>query len=114
MRAHKTNIRDGLPTPGAFSPHDGSTSVDWQKYSTATATRKRTTNPPENYAVVTVNVGDVRAIENWLDVKHEPLDDNQAHSGINVPEEDGPEKTRIRLELSRIADVVITLESPVD
>jgi hypothetical protein len=118
MRAHSTNMRDGLPTAGAFSPHDGSLSADWQKYSSATDTRKRAKrNPPQNYAVLNIPVGKVRAIERasqeWLNVKHDPLDDNQAHSGINVPDE-GADLTRVRLALMRIASVAISLESPVD
>jgi hypothetical protein len=69
--------------PGFFRPHNGGMSVDWSEYSTASETRARgaARRKLTDYGVVSLVVGAVRRIDGLL-VKHDPLDDNRAHTNI--------------------------------
>ena len=108
MRAHKTRIKNGLPTPSAFAPKgNGRLSVEWEKYATPEQTRLRGKVPEDN-AVVQMVTGQIRGIREDLDVEHVPLETNQAHSEINIPL-DHVEQTQVRLLLNRIATVIIPL-----
>lgn len=107
MRAHRTRMRDGAPRASAFEPHGGSMSVDWDKYSTACDTRARGKKPEDN-AVVQMVVSAIRN-EN-LGVNHAPELDNQAHTDVMLPADNG-EQTEARLKLSRLATVVVPLDS---
>ena len=102
-------MRDGKPMTGAFDPHNGGTSVDWDKYSTPEQTRARAKRPELN-AVVRMGVGEIRGVDDALDVIHRPLPDNQAHSEIPLPDE-GPAQSELRVKLTRIAVVVIPLSA---
>ena len=106
MRAHRDRVKNGVARPSAFEPHGDGLSVDWDRYSTADATLSRTTNNPANSAVVQMGVGPIRAIRDGLDVIHDPLPNNQAHSLVNLPE-DRVEETAVRLKLSQLATIVI-------
>jgi hypothetical protein len=108
MRAHRNLMRDGEIGRGVFTAHGGAMSVDWDKYSSAEATRKRGAKGAENYAVIKMAVIGIRHIRE-LDVKHSPMTDNRAHSDINLPEDE--DLTEVRLNLGRIATVVIPIES---
>ena len=107
MRAHRDRVKNGVARPSAFEPHGGSLSVDWDRYSTATETHSRARNPAHN-AVVQVGVGPIRAIRQGLDVKHDPLPDNRSHAQVNLPA-DNVEQTEVRLNLSRLATIVIPM-----
>jgi hypothetical protein len=98
------------PFPGMFRENQGSISTDWEKYSTAKETRARQ-GRPEIFAVLRMNVGGIRAIEE-LTVIHSPtqnvegLPDNRAHCdvfGLDPPVPpanlDFGRKLRIRTEL---------------
>jgi len=74
--------------PGIFREHDGSMSVDWERYSTAEESRGRAGEPSAN-GVVTLVAGEVRSISG-LAVEHSPDEErsNRAHSdvlGISTP-----------------------------
>ena len=109
MRAHRNHVRDGEFGPGVFRAHAGGMSVDWDKYSSADATRERGKQSRENYAVIQMGVRGIRAIKG-LDVKHSPEANNRAHSNVDLPE--GREDvTEVRLHLGRLAEIVIPLKS---
>ena len=108
MRAHKTRIRDGLPTLSAFVPKgNGGLSVDWDKYSTPEEARSRGKVPGDN-AIIRMGVGDIRQIEEGIDIKHKPLSENRAHSEIGLPSE-GPAQAEIRVMLNRIATIILPI-----
>jgi hypothetical protein len=108
LRAHKTRMRDGVPTGSAFTPK-GNTglSVDWEKYSTAQASREHGAIPADN-AILRMVAGDIRKIREGLDILHVPLPLNRAHSEINLPE-NRTDQTQVRVLLGRIAIVQIPL-----
>lgn len=107
MRAHKERMKTGSPSASVFTPHGDGMSVDWDKYSTAEDTQARGKTPTDN-AVISLGVGDIREISYGLDVIHDPLPNNRAHSGVNLPD-DNAELTEVRLKLKRLAVVVIPL-----
>jgi hypothetical protein len=109
MRTHRSRMKDGLPRASAFEPHGGSMSVDWDRYSTAEETRARASKPQDN-AVVSMGVADIRSIKDGLNVTHSPLPNNRAHSEVNLPQ-DNVEQTEVRVKLSRIARVILPLPS---
>ena len=107
MRAHRDHLRDGSLQPGVFVARDGGMSVDWAKYSTPEATRQRAKKNPENNAVIRMEAGGIRSIDN-LDVKHSPEIDNRAHSDVNLPDK-REDLTKVRMLLRRIAEVVLPI-----
>ena len=66
--------------PNVFRSTEGTMSCDWEKYSTPEETRLRARNP-DNHGIVTLVAGQVREIEH-LQVVHEPLSNNRAHSSV--------------------------------
>ena len=107
MWAHKDRMKTGSPSVSTFTSHGGGMSVDWDRYSSAEQTRQRAKIPNDN-AVISLGVGDIRAINDSLDVTHTPISGNQAHSEVNLPD-DNADLTEVRLKLKRIASVVIPL-----
>lgn len=86
-------FRNTLPSNGM--------STDWNKYSTALETRRRSQrHPPEEYAVVQLPVGRVRAIPDQT-VQHSPKDDNRAHTDVFGDKKLNPE---IRVKYGRLVD----------
>lgn len=101
LRIEKSYVRNGTPMPGAFrnrpTDKDGM-STDWDRYSTAKATRNRGRVPSNNGVVVLV----VRRV---LDapgqtVRHTPDRrlNNRAHTDVF-----GPKDPEVRLKLLRAA-----------
>ena len=80
-RIHKSDFVVGEIVPGAFRERgEGEAkgmSTDWEKYSTAIEAWNRSKIPTENLIVEFV-AGKVR--EEGLEVAHDPLSDNRAHS----------------------------------
>lgn len=115
MRIHRNLIPTGELGPNAFREHGRGMSVDWSKYSTPLETRDRTRkSPPSDNAVVSMTVGDIRAIDGLV-VEHNPVQENsfgedgnptepnRAHSEVIGISSVSPEKkTERRLKLSRI------------
>jgi hypothetical protein len=104
-----TRMKNGNPSPGAFEPKGEGLSVDWDRYSTSYETRARAKKPEQN-AVVSLVVGEIRRIREGLDVIHSPIPENRAHSEVNLPGP-GAEQTEVRIKLSRLATLVIDLDS---
>lgn len=75
---------DGILNTAAFrntQPSNGM-STDWNKYSTARETRRRSQrHPPEEYAVVQLVAGEVRRMPDQT-VVHSPKADNRAHTDV--------------------------------
>jgi hypothetical protein len=98
LRVHRSNIgKDGQPNAGAIQPHEGSMSVDWNRYSTPEETRGRATQPPENYGVAEFQAGAARTA--GLAVTHSPdrETNNRAHTDVT-----GDLKaTEVRLKMRR-------------
>lgn len=105
MRAHRDFIRAGVLQPGVFRQHDHGMSVDWEKYSSASDTRQRAKNPPDN-AVIELLVGRIRLI-NALDVKHNPEPTNRAHSNVVGLPSDGEDLTEARTLLLGLSTVIL-------
>ncbi len=82
-------------------------SVEWEEYTTPEETRLRFGNP-ENYGVASLTAGNVRNIKD-LNVVWTPdyENDNEAHSEIIGIPRKGELKTLIRLELSKISQIII-------
>ena len=105
-RVHRVHWRkDARPEPGAFKNSKGSDaiSVDWERYSTPQEARARKGRPDEN-AVGQLIAGVVRNIPSQR-VQHAPIAENQSHAEVV-----GKKSERIRMELSRICEIVIPLE----
>jgi len=86
MRVHTKDIEDGEILPRAFRnrpPKTGGMSTDWAKYRTAQDTRNDGRAGPENYAVIRLNVGEVRVIPDQK-VEHTPdvAKNNRAHTDV--------------------------------
>lgn len=84
MRIHRVWFPDGVLNLAAFSnaKSNNRMSTDWNKYSTARDTRRRSQrHPPEDYAVVRMGVGEVRRIPDQV-VVHSPEPNNRAHTDI--------------------------------
>jgi|SRR5260221_5182231 len=106
MRAHSAFFRRRVLQPGVFRPHNGSMSVDWDKYSSPEATRQRAVNPKDN-AVISLPVIGIRSIGN-LRVEHAPEPMNRAHSDVlGLPE--GEDLTEVRILLLVASNIVIGL-----
>jgi hypothetical protein len=101
MRAHQVYKKtDGTLKPGVFKDQGDSMSTDWDRYSTPQETLDRARVPAQN-AVISLNVGEVRAIDP-LSVKHDLRDvDGQpvhrAHTSVF-----GEKTPEVRLKLRRI------------
>ena len=102
-RIHKSDFVEGEIVPGAFRERgEGAAkgmSTDWEKYSTALEAWNRSKIPADNLIVEFV-VEKVR--EEGLEVAHDPLPDNRAHSHIKGIPHEGQLKVRARLMLKRI------------
>jgi hypothetical protein len=112
LRVHKNSSRDGELLPAAFKPkgEDG-LSVDWERYSTAEASRCRA-RVPELNGVARLCAEKIRAISIYdgkdkLDVMHSPISENSSHSLIKKLPDSDLEKTKVRKKLKDIAEIVI-------
>lgn len=110
MRAYKDRVKDGIAGPSAFKPHGSGLSVDWDRYSTPEDTRSRAKKNPSHNAVVRMVVGEIRNINESLDVRHAPLPENQAHAEVNLPD-DNADQSEVRVKLSRLATIVIPVDA---
>lgn len=102
MRIPRIYFPDGILNPAAFhntpTRKDGM-STDWNKYSTARDTRRRSQRkPPEEHAVVQLVVGEVRKIPDQT-VVHAPLLSNRAHTEVF-----GEKHPEARLKFGRLVD----------
>ncbi len=101
LRVPKSLVNpDGTCDPAAFLPHgegaNAGMSTNWAKYSTAEDTRRiAKAQPPENYGVLQLLAGAVRAIKSLV-VDHTPRDHNRAHTDVL-----NTKAPRIRIEMSR-------------
>jgi len=102
MRVHIINVRDDIPTPGAFKNHGDGMSTDWSKYSTAQETLRRAKHSSKN-GVIKMIVGEVRGLSGQR-VEHTPIATNQAHTDIF-----GEKDEEIRIKFRRICRLVIPL-----
>jgi hypothetical protein len=102
MRIPRVYFPDGILNTAAFHnipKRDGGMSMDWNKYSTPRDTRRRSQQkPPEDYAIVSLEVGAVRAIPDQT-VVHEPLPTNRAHTEVF-----GEKHPEARLQFGRLVD----------
>lgn len=100
MRAHKVHIDNQRNlAPGVFRDQGKGMSTDWHKYAMPQDTRNRAKVPEDN-AVISLNVGQVRNIP--LDVQHSPLPDNQAHTDVIGDKKQKYPPPGVRVKLSRI------------
>jgi hypothetical protein len=79
---HKTWFKNGLINSGkSFKFDKDGCSVAWEKYSSANKAREiNSRNPPSDYGVAALIAGNIRTLD--LDVLHDPLPTNRAHSLI--------------------------------
>jgi len=106
LRVHRTYIGPDALLPGAFSPHGRGLSTNWSRYATAEWTRadvgvhptKGTPRDPNDYGVVSLEVGPVRRIPTVV-VQHNPLPQNRAHTDIEFSLED---RVEVRVHLGRL------------
>lgn len=119
MRVHKALITpDGNISASVFVNHGDPSnpderagmSTDWQKHSTPEECRARARDnrkDPNNYAVISLNVGAVRNIEGQT-VEHTPIYkppiENRAHTDVF-----GEKDVEARLQLKMIAEQVLRL-----
>lgn len=78
-------------------------STDWSKYSTPTETRNRGKQPPENYQVIRMVVGEVRKIQEQS-VEHTPSKNNFAHTTVYGPKD--ANHAEIRVKFTRVAKLL--------
>lgn len=108
-RIHQNWIPNGILNPAAFrntKPSNGM-STDWDRYSTARDTRRRNPNkPPTNYAVVRLEVGEVKKVPDQT-VVQSPKPDNRAHTDVF-----GDKTPEARIKFSRLADYVYRVDDP--
>lgn len=106
-RIHKTFLdKDGLPIPGGFKgtkEEPDSISTNWNRYSTSHDTRNQARSPEDN-AVVSLVAGEARSVET-IQVKHEPIIGNRAHSAIQ-----GRLTTKIRMNLRDLCKMELPLK----
>ena len=99
QRVHKAHFRHGkLALSMVFNNHGEGMSTDWSKYSSARKTKENAIiygKNPENYGVIKMNVGVVKAIKQQT-VKHTPKPENRAHTDVI-----GPKDQEIRLRFNR-------------
>ncbi len=81
--------------------------MEWNKYATPEQARSRAKVPHDN-AIIAMGVASVRQVREGLDVEHVPLNENRAHSEINLPT-DSVEQAQVRVLLSRIAMMILPL-----
>ena len=117
LRVHKVNVENinniVKIMPYAFDPtpfeNPDGLSVNWSKYSNAEETKGEVlifNKNPENYAVVSFNVNEVRNIP--LGVEHHPTQ-NRAHSLIhNIPPRKANNST-IRMKLRNICKIELNI-----
>ena len=113
MRVHQVFIRNGEVRSACFKdqPRPGTgMSTDWSRYSTPERTRAGGPKPPSLYAVVALNVGEVRRIPDQR-VVHDPLTDNRAHTLVHGPK--GDAHPQIRLQYLPISRIVVPPDQPV-
>lgn len=79
------------PTPAAFKEHGTGMSTDWNKYSTAEESRRRSPRPSD-FGIARFCVANIRALT--LTVAHSPRDWDQAHSDVTGI---GDEEIRMKL-----------------
>jgi len=106
MRIHKNHFQQDEIITVAFKNHDMST--DWSKYSTPSDTQKRVklnNKDPNNYGVISMNVGKVRNIDGQT-VEHKPAPENRAHTEVI-----GEKITKVRVQFLRIFKWEIALEN---
>jgi hypothetical protein len=96
LRVHAGQLRHGKLHPGIFKVHEDSLSVDWERYSTAEETRLRALKDQRQTGVVALIAGIVRSIEN-LQVLHDPLPSNRAHSGVFGIEDPAKPERKVRI-----------------
>lgn len=109
-RVHKSFIIDSKLIPGVFREmgegEQKSMSTDWEKYSTPNEARERARKPEDNGIVHFIS-GNLRKLN--LSVKHEPLSNNRAHTGvrgINKPiEQDEELRLKLLKEIERQWDI---------
>ena len=99
-RIHKSFIVDGDIIPGAFQSKVDGMSTDWDKYSTAEQSLAFSKIPSDN-GIVKFSVGLIRQ-QPSMDVEHDPLLHNRAHSLVHGIPQKGELKTKVRLLLKRI------------
>lgn len=99
MRVHiKTHAAKGMLSLGALQNRDGGMSTDWNKYATPSETRSRGRRPKDEYAVIQMQVGEVRAVPNQV-VEHTPIyPTNRAHTEVF-----GEKDEEVRVLLKRCA-----------
>ncbi len=103
MRVHRQYLsEDGNPEPSAFRDQGSGMSTDWDKYSTAEATKALARNPVDN-AVISMNVGVIRDIPGQI-VSHSPSHHNRAHTDVV-----GKKDTEARVKFSRSYRMVLPL-----
>lgn len=93
-RIHKVFFRDGEIAAGAFSPYNGSISVDWSKYSSPKESLDRCKIISDN-GILSLLVGSVRELGE-VDVIHSPSKNNKSHSKLTES------NTELRLKLTDI------------
>lgn len=84
MRIHQVWFSDGGLNTAVFRNTKGTNemSTDWDKYSSARDTRRRShRHSTEEYAIVAMNVGDVRDVPAQT-VVHSPQPDNRSHTDV--------------------------------
>lgn len=114
MRVHRHALDlAGRPIPGAFrnSPKGAlGMSTNWDKYSNAIWTRNSGPQPPQNYAVVKLPVGNVRRLPGQT-VEHTPdyIRRNQSHTDVI-----GVKDAEVRLGFMRIYILAIEIDEPVE
>lgn len=102
MRIHRSWFSNGVLNTAAFrntpTAVDGM-STDWNKYSSALDTRRRSQrNHPVDYAVVQMEVGQVKRLPGQS-VVHSPEADNRAHTDVF-----GDKLPEVRVKLGRLVD----------
>jgi hypothetical protein len=100
-RIHKSFIIDGDIIPGAFQCKIDGMSTDWDRYSTAEQSLALSKIPSDN-GIVKLSVRSIRQYPS-MDVDHDPLPANRAHSLVHGIPENGELKTKVRLLLKRIS-----------
>jgi hypothetical protein len=108
LRVHRSLLKDGTPLPGAFKNRpDGADgmSTNWDRYATPAGTRAGGKQPPDAYAVVSLQAGPVRALPGQ-EVEHRPVSDNRAHSEVV-----GIKSAEVRVKLRDLHRLVIAVDA---
>lgn len=106
-RIHKQYLtRAGRISPSGFKGNTvdkNSMSTNWEKYSTPILTKEEAPTPGDN-AVISFNAGEAREMQE-VDVKHEPIPVNRAHSSVA-----GVLSPKVRTFLNSISKMEVPLE----